>query len=46
MNYIDKNIKKINDNKIIGIIIVKENNEYIIKYSSDERIKVTNYVLI
>ena len=46
MNYIDKNIKKINDNKTIGIIIVKENNEYIIKYSSDERIKVTNYVLI
>ena len=46
MNYIDENVKSINDNKTIGIIIVKENNEYIVKYSSDKRIKVTNYFLI
>ena len=46
MNYIDENVKSINDNKTIGIIIVKENNEYIVKYSSDKRIKVTNYLFI
>lgn len=39
MNYIDMNVKQINHDKTIGLIIVKENNEYIIKYSSDKRIK-------
>ena len=38
MNYIDDNLKSINHNKTIGIIICKEDNEYIIKYCSDERI--------
>ena len=38
MNYIDDNLKSINQNKTIGIIICKEDNEYIIKYCSDERI--------
>ncbi len=46
MNYIDDNIKTINQNKTIGIIIVRENNKYIIKYSSNERIISTTYELI
>ena len=46
MNYIDNNLKKINHNKTIGLIIVRENNEYIIKYSSDERIIARKYKLI
>ena len=43
MNYIDKNVKQIDDNKTIGLIVVKENNNYIIKYSSDNRIKSIEY---
>ena len=46
MNYIDNNLKKINHNRTIGLIIVRENNEYIIKYSSDERIIARKYKLI
>ena len=46
MNYIDYNIKDITDNKTIGLIVVKENNKYIIKYSSDNRIKAIEYQLL
>ena len=46
MNYIDYNIKDITDNKTIGLIVTKENNEYIIKYSSDKRIKAIEYNLV
>ena len=47
MNYIDKNVKELTDNKTIGIIICSKNNQFIIEYSSDERIfarefKITN----
>ena len=38
MNYIDKNVKYISDNKTIGIIICAKNNKCIIEYCSDERI--------
>ena len=46
MNYIDYNVKDITDNKTIGLIVTRENNEYIIKYSSDERIKAIEYELV
>ena len=46
MNYIDKNIKTINEDKTIGIIIVKKNNKYIMEYCSDERIVFKEYLLI
>jgi len=46
MNYIDENIKKFNHNKTIGIIICKEDNKYIIKYSSDLRIISKKYMLV
>ena len=46
MNYIDENIKTIEDNKTIGIIICKQDNEYVIKYCSNERIISTEYSLI
>ena len=47
MNYIDKNVKELTDNKTIGIIMCSKNNQFIIEYSSDERIfarefKITN----
>ena len=46
MNYIDENIRKNTQDKTIGIIICKENNNYIIKYSSDERIVSRTYELV
>ncbi len=46
MNYIDKNIKTIEEDKTIGIIICKEENKYIIKYCSDKRIISRKYELI
>ena len=46
MNYIDNNFKRIDENKTLGIIICKINNECIIKYSSDERIIAREYILI
>ena len=46
MNYIDDNLKSINQNKTIGIIICKEDNEYIINYCSDERIIARSYKII
>ncbi len=46
MNYIDTNLKKINQNKTIGIIICKKDNKYIIEYCSDKRIISRTYELI
>ena len=46
MNYIDKNIKKIIHDKTIGLIICKQDNKLLIKYSSDERIVSSEYQLI
>ena len=46
MNYIDNNIKKIQHNKTIGIIICKKDNKFIIEYSSDKRILSREYQLI
>ena len=38
MNFIDKNVKDVSDDKTIGIIICARNNKCIIEYCSDERI--------
>ena len=46
MNYINKNLKKSNQDRTIGIIICKENNEYIIEYCSDKRIIARKYELV
>jgi len=46
MNYIDENVKRIIHDKTIGIIIVKVDNKYYIKYSSDKRIYSREYMLI
>ena len=45
INYIDKNIKSINQDKTIGIIICKKGNEFVMEYCSDDRIFETNYAL-
>ncbi len=46
MNYIDKNIKEVNNNSTIGILICKRENKFVIEYCSDERIAVREYELI
>ena len=45
MNYIDKHIRNINQNKIIGVIVTRRDNHYYIEYSSDSRILTREYVL-
>ena len=45
MNYIDKNVKDVSDNKTIGIIICARNNKYVIEYCSDERIFAREFKL-
>ena len=46
MNYIDKKIKKYNQDKTIGIIICKKDNKYVIEYCSDTRIISSEYELV
>ena len=46
MNYIDKNIKTIDENDTVGIIICNQDNEYVIKYCSDNRIIAREYELV
>ena len=46
MNYIDKNIKTIEENYTVGIIICKQDNEYVIRYCSDDRIISREYELV
>ena len=46
MNYMDKNIKTIEENDTVGIIICKQDNEYVIKYCSDDRIIAREYELV
>ena len=46
MNYIDKNIKTIEEDRTIGIIICKQDNEYVIKYCSDDRIIARRYEIV
>ena len=46
MNYVDKNIKTIEENDTVGIIICKQDSEYVIKYCSDDRIIARKYELV
>lgn len=46
MNYIDKNIRSVDEDKTIGIIIVKKDDKYLMEYCSDERIITREYNFI
>ncbi len=46
MNYIDNNLRKVNQDKTIGIIICKKDNKYVIEYCSDDRIISREYELV
>ena len=43
MNYIDHHLKTIQQDKTIGIIICKRNNQFIMEYCSDKRILTKEY---
>ena len=43
MNYIDNNLKQITQNKTIGIIITKKDNEFVMNYCNNEYIYQTIY---
>ena len=45
MNYIDANLKTINQDKTIGIIICKKDNQFIMEYCSDPRILSREYII-
>ena len=46
MNYIDKNLRKVTQDKTIGIIICKKDNKFIMEYCSDSRILAKEYQII
>ena len=46
MNYINENVKKLYHDRTIGIIICRQNNQYVIKYCSDDRIISREYELV
>ena len=46
MNYIYKNLKKDYMNNTIGLILCKEGNEIVLKYSTDKRIFMSTYKLL
>ena len=46
MNYVNEFIKTTNQNNTIGIIVCKEKDKYLIKYSTDKRILATTYELV
>ena len=43
MNYIDKTLRKVTQDKTIGIIICKKGNKFIMEYCSDSRILAREY---
>ena len=45
MNYIDDNEKDITDNKTIGIILGYKDDDFIMKYCSDDRVIFREYIL-
>ena len=46
MNYIDKNIKEISNDKTMGILICKRENKFVIEYCSEDRIVIREYELV
>ena len=46
MNYIDENLRRLNQDKTIGIKIKKKDNKYVIEYCSDKRIISRTYELV
>ena len=46
INYVDKNIKELFNEKTVGVIICKKENKYVMEYCTDNRIFTTTYETI
>ena len=45
INYVDKNIKEVFNDKTVGVVICKKGNKYVMEYCTDNRIFTTVYKL-
>ena len=45
MNYVDNNLKKINHNKTVGIILTKKENHFVAEYCSNYNILSREYII-
>ena len=43
INYVDKNIKELFNDKTVGVVICKRENKYVLEYCSDNKIFTTTY---
>ena len=43
INFVDKNIKELFNDKTVGVVICKKENKYVLEYCSDNRIFTTTY---
>ena len=43
INYVDKNVKELFNDKTVGVVICKKENKYVLEYCSDNRIFTTTY---
>ncbi len=43
INYIDKNVKELFNDKTVGVVICKKENKYVLEYCTDDRIFTTTY---
>ena len=43
INYVDKNIKEIHNEKTVGVIICKKENKYVMEYCTNPQIFVRTY---
>ena len=46
MNYMDNNLKTINQDKTVGIILCRKDNKFVMEYCSDKRIRSKEYELV
>ena len=46
MNYIDENLKNINQNNTIGIIVCKKDNKFVMHYCNNKNIYQTTYLTV
>lgn len=46
MDYIDKNLKQPTQNNTIGIIVTKNNNEFVMHYCNNQNIYQTTYLTV
>ena len=46
INYVDKNIKELFNDKTVGVVICKKENRFIMEYCSDDKIFTTTYKMV